>query len=722
MALQTAEPQQLTNLAVLAAGGETRGGYEVHTNWSKGAESIKIANDLRKVQSEGGKHTLERGLAVKEGEVLFNLHNAPNFINRFGGEHARNPTSMTPEEKASYLKAKDIIKQNTFLSLFLEARTMPNSKRDAHINKIMTEYGYPASSYSEIRKQALESIANSSAFIGMFPEVTESFVTVDTAPQPGVLQFIEDTLVPSDDQRLASRLGTRMHDAYKKVVGLSPVGTDEERAEIVKQIKLGEETIKVKRKLIVDTLKAKGIRMGGAGNFTEADIDGIITAGGTPDMSGDTLVQQLYLKSTAGVTLADYDSMKLFADLPKQITAATDRIKAKLAPSQTLAAYRAAKPSDPDVMDEKATEMMRLGYLMHYGPAGGKRLQYENFSKNFLPLLEQNSLSAVAREMRQAQIQLEDSNIRKNILPPTTVDVERSRDLRILAEEDLLGEIDGILGQSIKDVLSERYDVMEERMGRTMQEKADKSDKDVKINIMNLKKKMSENWIKYDATTRKKIVDKKQIKTDVTHLAYAFDKDVALKQLIARDLFNKPDFEKINVIDGTATPPAVPPVQILDAEQIKQMEAVFKEAGTEYRDKLFADMFAARTFTDRTFNFGLLGEKTWGDLGFKRDEWKYMMQRYEPEITKGIEANHDAHQALKTLESQGVKVDFSMKWLLYVLAVLLGIGSGGAAAALSPAISLGAGVTAGVGAELAAAKVLAGKSTTDINGNVNTMA
>jgi len=723
MALQSAEPQQLTRLTVLTSGGETRGGFEDRTNWNaRGGESIKVSQDLMKIRPAGGKETIKAGLAVKEGETLFNLHNSPNFIKRFGGEHRGTPATMTPEESASYLKANDVITQNTLLSLFLETRGLPSAARGPHIARMMGEYGFPAASYNEVRKHALESIARNPNFISMFPEVQANFYTTGAAISPGVLQFIEDTLVPADDHRLNSRLGTRMHEAYKKAVGFELVMTDEERVNLDKQIAIEGKTVDAKCAMIVDVLKAKAIKKGGGADYNLADVKALLGGTGLPDNLAVNVVAKLHLAVTPTSNRAQFNSMLEYADLPGKIIESESKVAAKRLPAETDAAYDLRLPGDVDMAELKALRASKTGGDGRYGPGRPQHAVFDTFNKKYYSLLRTDKLGDLVSEARDSQIRLEEANIRHSVLPTTTAAIEKSRDLRILQEEEVLGEIDGILGQSIADVLEERYDVMEERMGRLSEQQEKEKDMAVKQLTMQLKKKMSKNWIEYDVNTRRKEVHKKNIKNDVTHLAYAFDKDVALKQIIARDLFAGPNsatsvrFQNLNVIDGSdmSTNPPVAHA-LLSETQLDQLNKVFESSGTEYRDKLFADMFAARTFTDRTLNFGLLGEKTWGTLGFKRDEWKYMMQRYEPEITKGIEQNHEAHQALKSLEAQGVKVDFGMKWLLYILAVLFGGVGGGMAMGLP-------GAAAGIGAELATAKVLAGQGITDVNGNVNTMA
>jgi len=321
------------------------------------------------------------------------------------------------------------------------------------------------------------------------------------------------------------------------------------------------------------------------------------------------------------------------------------------------------------------------------------------FKTRILPLYRNSAFSTLTMEAKQAELKAADLDLQIKVLPKTTEDMRKSQVIRIVEEEDLCGLMDGILGQSIADVLEERYDVMQERNGRLSTEDQKKAEQDIQKLVLELKKKMNSNWIGFDATTHKKTVNKDQIKKDVTHLGFTYDKDMALKQLIARDLFHGKQrtmpgggaytislthFDKLNVIDGTDETGA----QLLTAEDLTQLNKVFELTGQEYRDKLFADLLAARTIGDRSWNFGFGMEAVSGKLGFKRGEWQQMLKLYEPEITKGLEENTEAAAAMRSLEAQGVKIDHNMKWLWYVLAVLLGVGGGalGGAAGL-PAIN-----------------------------------
>jgi len=713
MATFNAEPAQMDRLTVLAAGGKTETAFQDRTNWTLGGDSIQASNDIKKIRPAGGKETLRAGLALREGENRFNLYHSAGYIARFGGEHAGNLGNMNPEEKASYLKATDLIRQNTKISLFLEARGLPPNQRNQRIVDVLSQNGMANMSYDALRKEALQSIANNPSFISMFPEIQANFGTPGAPYGDGVLKFIENTLVPADDHRLSARMGTRLQETYKKAVGFESVMTDEKKAELEEQKRVGEAESKQNIKKITGLLTSRGMTKPGGGNITEADVKTWIdTIAFTPDTTGDAIASQVL-----GVSLESIGDMRRYTiDLPQQRAKLESIINAKSG-GMSLANYRTAHPGESEVMSLDQLDAQYALLDVQYGVGHPKAGDLANFNASGIGALYlDGSLQSLGSSAKKSADSIDKLTAQISARPVKLVDIEQSRDKRLLQEEDLLGEIEGILGQSIADVLEERYDVLEEKMGRMMQEKADKTEKDIKINIMELKRKMSTNWIEYNASTRKKNVKKDAIKRDVTHLAYHFDKEVALKQLIARDLFglSGSKFEKLNIIDGTnMSSKTVPPEQLLTSDQLKQVEGVFKEVGGEYRDKLFADMFAARGFTDRTFNLGFGVEATWGKLGFKRDEWKYMLQRYEPDITKALEANQETSAALKSLEAQGVKIDINMKWLWYLLAIVFG-GTAGMVAAGGPAAILG--VKAGLAANSVGAGLAAGAATEAVGG------
>lgn len=706
-----AEPAQLDRLTVLSAGGEYN---QAAFTGKRGESSIKLGQDLlKKVRPAGGKETIRAALALHEGETKFNVRNSKDFISRFGTE--KEYAKMNASERASYLKAKEVIERNSLITLYLDARTIPAATRDAYVRDLAKQQlGINNINYAQIRGQALAYIKNNPSFISMFPEVNASGMN-----DLQKLDFIEKTLLPAEDQRLAARMGTRMREAYGKAVDLPVVMTDEKKAELEEQKKLEDGRFDQRAKSLTDMLRLNGIQNPATGAaYTQVELAAIIKGAGDANSTPDIIAENVL---NLGPRI--YSDLKAYRiELPDTIAKLQSQIATKLTGGTNFATYigQPAHANEPDVIAYKTAMARMSGLEAVYNPAGAAALSLTAFDSGVRQLLDNSAYAGLASGAKEAQMKSEDTALKISVRPATTAEIKKTHDQRLLAEEDLCGELDNILGQAIADAIEERYDVMEERMGRLMQDKADKSEKDVKVNIMNLRKKMSENWIKYDKATRKKIVYKDKIKADVTHLAYAFDKDIALKQIIARDLFGVANFDRINVIDGSDMNGGGGPA-LLDAEQLKQLDSVFKAAGSEYRDKLFADMFAARGTFDRTLNlgFGMEVSNPWNKLGFKRDEWKYMLQRYEPDVTKALEANHDAHTAMKTLEAQGVKMDINMKWLWYLLAVVFGAGTGGIAGAAIPGISALQGAGLGAAAEAIATKATINRELPDVNGNIN---
>jgi hypothetical protein len=357
------------------------------------------------------------------------------------------------------------------------------------------------------------------------------------------------------------------------------------------------------------------------------------------------------------------DIPNTLADLQGRLESARMAITEKKRPAD-LAAYIKAYPNNPDALSYQRLDGDLTQLKAQYG-TGNRNVDL--FRTRAMPLYEDKTVVATATAAKEVDLRMKEADLRLRAM--ATVDVDKARDLRTLEEEELIAKLDGILGESIADVLEERYDVMEERMGRLSTEQQKQAEQNIQKLVLELKKKMNQNWIGYDVATHKKTTNKDQIKKDVTHLGFTYDKDMALKQLIARDLFKVTRYDTLNMVDGKNSTRGG---GTLNAEQLAQVNKVFELAGGEYRDKLFADLLAARTFGDRKLNFGFGIERGGGTLAFTRGEWQQLMKMYEPEITKGIEGNREAAAALRSMEAQGVKIDANMKWIWYILAVILG--------------------------------------------------
>lgn len=701
----TAEPRGLDPLTLLRSGGEQKAAImgpldtKIDAVGSNAKNAIELAKNLRIVAKANSREAIENIAALKDGESTFQLRNTKPFIERFGSGKKTAGGTMTPAETASFNTAEQLLRENATVALYLDLRTKIGSEQKKLLadTQVQDAIGGPKS-LSTIREQALSTILRNPTFINAFPEIGLSGMT-----QPEKMQYIEATLLPAEDNRFAARLGTLTQEAYRKAVDFTTVAGDDKKTGMEQQEKLEKARMDQKVKGLKALLDAQGITkpMGG-GPFTEAEIKLNISGSLSADTAADVLAEQAFT-----VNHAAFVNLKQFRiELPKQQAELTTRLVGLGCPNPPTLAWLTDPVNKirPEVINYNAV----LADMTKLSTDPGVVANQANFDSKIMPLYRSPAFSNLAQEAKRAELTAADLALQISVLPPgDPAEVAKSRDKRLLEEQDLIGQLDRVLGNSLRDVLLERYDIMEERQGRLMEKNAKDAEKDVAKLVLELKKKMNTNWIKWDntATNPKRVVQKKEIRRDVTHLTFSSDKDVALKQLIARDIFkgaggattiNDTNFDKLNVVDGKDGAGNV----LITEDQLKQLEKVFESSGQAYKEKLWADMFMGkgRGIFDKTFNFGF-GIEVGGDgdesLAFKKAVRDEMMKKYEPEITKAIESKRESSQAMKNLEAQGVKFDFDMKWIWYVLTILLGL----------PAAAVG---TVALPAGIAAAQAAAG--------------
>ena len=681
-----AEPQGIGRLTLLRSGGESAriGTLDTQFAGRNAKEAIKMGKELRKVAASNSKEAIKNVLAIKEGETHFNIRKMKDFKERFG---AGKKAALTPEEKASQKRATDLLTDYAKMSAFLEVKAMSAAEITAYLADAQVKDAIGgALTFNELKKQALDFVVAEDNFKALFPEINLSGLS-----DPQKRDFVEKTLMPSEDGRLASRIGTRLQEAYKKMIELAPLANDEKKANLDQQETIEKGRFDQKVKSLKDLVTLRGILNPATGvAYTEIDITTILKGSADATMAADTFAQHV-LNQTPKI-YADIKAYRI--ELPDQVMNLSKQIVPKaVAAGQTLPIYLAAHAADRDVIDYTVANGKFLMLEGIYNPGGmAPTPSLTSFDHNVLPLLSDPAFASLTSQGKQAELKAADMALQKLALPATTVDITQSHDKRMLEEEDICGLLSGILGQSIGDVLEERYDIMEERQGRLMEQNAKKADQDVAKLILELKKKMSKNWIGFDATTHKRTIDKKTIKKDVVHLTFSADKDMALKQLIARDLFGIGNYDRLNVVDGTDGAGTV----LLDETKMGQLNKIFESSGQAYRDKLWADMFAARGWKDKQIKlFGMELGST-GELGFKSVEMQEMVKLYQPEIMKGIESNQEAARAMKDLEAQGIQFNHPMKWLYYLLAVVFGLGAG--AVAMPTGIAMGSSALSSIAA------------------------
>jgi len=239
MAATATEQPVLDRLTVLASGGEHKAAFAPK---SRGESSVMLGDELRKFRPAGGKETIRAALAIKEGETRFNVRNAQDFKDRFGSG-LKDEKQMTPAARASYRRAQELVQRNSTIALFLEARALPPGQRDAYVADRLMKTATGARGtvdFKSIRQTALESIIDHPSFVSLFPELNQSGMN-----KAMKIDFIEKTLMPAEDERFASRLGTRMQEVYRDSVKLTAVEGSEERSKL--EASQREETLRMEQ-------------------------------------------------------------------------------------------------------------------------------------------------------------------------------------------------------------------------------------------------------------------------------------------------------------------------------------------------------------------------------------------------------------------------------------------------------------------------------------------
>ena len=389
MAATATEQPVLDRLAVLASGGEH--GKEAAFMGNRGEKSVDVATKLRNVRPAGGKETMRAGLAIKEGETKYNWRNSKAFLDRFGS--GKKLTEMSASERASYMKARDVLQTNTIISLFLEAKGLPDNPpaiRDAFLmtNKtaIKEVTGVANPNYNLIRTAALKLIVSDPSFKAMFPELQTSAMN-----EASMMVFTEKTLFPAEDQRMAARLGTRMQEAYKQSLQLTEIVTDEDRETYRREQNNGKLTLEQKAKQIADFLDNKGILSASSKKYKDTEVISWITSSGaSPDGTIDSV-----LEKALGSTHQEFSEMVQFKDAEVNMPTLVASFNAKhiagpyAGSAFDIGGYLAGNPTDADVIKYKQHDaaykrVTNYGAAVGAAPAGESVLYMYNLIMCFL--------------------------------------------------------------------------------------------------------------------------------------------------------------------------------------------------------------------------------------------------------------------------------------------------------------------------------------------------
>lgn len=337
--------------------------------------------------------------------------------------------------------------------------------------------------------------------------------------------------------------------------------------------------------------------------------------------------------------------------------------------------------------------------------------EYETYKKIMSFLAEENDegrkIGEIGIRLNELSGTYEKLNKNKNELDQLNTSVgqkERStRTTRLRKESEIIDLLDGAVGNAVADALEARYDAVHGAKSEAVKKEKEKKMTEEEKKIT---RAMESNWVSYDRKKHKKSSDRGQIQNDMRVLSYMGED--GLKRMLLRELGWKTkvgddevDIDKKNVFDLDLS-------TALTEEQRKQLDELYSKHNTKYREKLMADFFISQSLKDKITDRLPFTDK----MGLKKHEWQLLEKNFGGALEKGMNESQGFKNYLSQLEASGIKPDFKMKWLLYMLFGLVGAtalsgfaaaGGIGAAAvgvkeAGAGAFNIGAALGKGVGA------------------------
>lgn len=606
-----------------------------------------------------------------------------------------------PTEKASYDEAQNAIQQISDVLKYFDIQRAAKQKGVTVENLLArenNELGINARQYSALREKALSHILEKGAGIFNDALTDSSGVRISERLQR---EFIEKTI--ANDPILQEKITKKMKVIMDSAVALPEVVKDDEiiQAEVDRK-RLNREFFggigEVQKKLTED-------------NFTptdaqKAELYNLIQAGRSPEIVMQKL-RELTVKTLPGykdlIALDELKQQKSSAEaarrainqgnnnrnrnqqgqggaapvVPQNIQELNNRIADLATKIEAAENYRATHPEDTTLFD-----LLNKKYSLRNeeGPTDLNKL-----------------LSGI--NAKREEIKAKTDFIDHKSAEGASKKSKESKAIRLIKESELIDDLDSIIGRSLVETLEERYDkmVITQTAVRSKEAEETKST-DTKA----VEKVMDQRWIKYDKTSRNKQVNRDTITQDMRVLSYQGED--GLKRLILGDMgFDGIDKQTALSYD----------LNQLTDEQKKRLEDTYKTMGAKYRDKLMADFYIADKVQGITDIKGMKGKfkdmlPLTNKMNLKKHEWQLLERNFSGALEQAIGNSTAAQEAIRNLERSGIKPDFKMRYLLYLLTGVLGVAAvGGFAAAGGLGVTAKAAAT-GIGSAAALGSKAAG--------------
>lgn len=634
-------------------------------------EERQWLSDIGKLKEKGatGKEQLS---AVRERTSSHGFSDGQrrNMELSFGGGKAKEDQAgnltidqtANTQEKASYENARALIAElsgyidyvdilNTNAQTGRPIDSIIRDRNNAGFRNINTR-----TAYDNARQKALDAITNSEAMRDLFPDV-QSIGSANVRRD-----FIEKVL--ANDTTLRNSVVRRLNEISERASALPSIEKDAEtetatREKTAKEQKLTAEMNKVFQELQSDVT-----------TLSQTEItryQNEIRNGKSVDHILSQIRQDAIWTIPNAQSFSDYYKLKGQQDqLNRQLLQMTNKNNQQAVQRLT---------ADINTLDQQLTPLETIVN----NPANQADLnQYNERTKRYATTNPDGSQTAFASrigDLTKLQSEVEELeatiSLRQNDNAKKEADSRRNR---LAKETEIINELRGVFSESILDTLEKRYD----EVAKLEQQRLEKAEKDgISADDKAIEQAMRDNWIQYDIATRSKTVHVDQIQEDIRTLAYKGED--GLRRLILSDMnLQIPMLDNAgNVIpnrfEDLSDRNTLENIDLdrLSDEQKKRLDEAYNKHADNYRQKLMKDFFASKGLKDRLKGWVPGTDK----LGLNKDEWRMLEENFKGKLAEGLGQSTVADGVVKNLEAAGIKPDSKMKWLIYMLVAILGVGA-----------------------------------------------
>lgn len=636
-----------TSSELLSFGGELRGARLPRAI----AETQTEGKKLREQRDKGtdGKQIYQE-IASRSKEAKFKSKDSDNLKKRFGGEELKETATGLEgpdESKESCEAASEAIDGN---SSYLEYADIQQeaARTGKSFDTIRDERGITRT-WKDIRENALNTILKLDDMQKMFPELSR--ITNEETRRG----FIEATL--ASDPKLSVKMAQKMASIMERAKTLQEKPKDQELEEAKQTKETAGKRIEDGTEKISQIFEDEGITL----TDTQKELVQTLTQQGRPP---EFILGHLKSQLLDRTTMSHLDKIKRYEQAKTKAKDLEDKLSrtdnTKVIPGYAEGLQREHEKEKEIIKNFEETSLKDAETQRQYNQYT-KVMELTNEQKE--AGLYKGSVAQELSEMQAAKKQIDASD--KVIIAKeanATTQEKNWRAERLRQESELIRTIEGVLPESIAELMVERYDEIITLREQQLAEDIEKAGKEKGEKIANGVKTVGEminsKYIHLDPRTRNRTINHDNIGTDMRFLAYHGEDGV--KRLILEKLgFTAAD--GVTPIDAKTVD-----LSTLAEDQQNTLQEVYASQGNVLKERLFTDYFMARGFTDRT----AFGRFPLGRLALKDHEWQRLEANFKDFLTNGAEHSPAAGKVLKELEAQGIKKGGGLKWLLAALALL----------------------------------------------------